>query len=155
MFGIAFAYDSSIRNVCSGSEFAIDLMRESARAFNITDMVVVDTDNLNPFLGDASINSFLCKGYEFLPEKYNDWTKVVIEAELKLINESKKYTMLKHFKHPKEPVLYIVGSDSQGLSSNNLSIGSTFVSIEQPGSTSMWSVSALMIVLHDRYLKRM
>lgn len=154
MIGIAFTYDSSLRNVCSGSGFAIDMMRGCARAFGMTDMIICDYDRLIPPLGDSSINSCLCDELNQLQEKYQDWTKVVLDLESNLIRKSKPYELLHDFQHPAEPVLYIVGSDALGFTDEERDVGDYFVAIDQPGTTQLWSVAALSIALYDRYIKR-
>jgi tRNA(Leu) C34 or U34 (ribose-2'-O)-methylase TrmL len=70
----------------------------------------------------------------------------------------KEYVFLHHFKHPADNVMYIFGSDFDGLPANlKIRENDKIVTIMTPGHLGsehpMWQIEVAIVVLYDRWLK--
>ena len=110
----------------------------TAKAFGIKNVILVDVEKTQPFIGDAEIDFEVYPNLDAVYRAYPDEKYVYIEKGGK---------PLKEFEHPKE-ALYVLGGDYSGMV---IPKGATVVSIDS--KISLYAEIAAGIVLHDRQVK--
>lgn len=110
----------------------------TAKAFGVKNIIMVDVEKTQPFIGDAEINFEVYPNLNAVYRAYPNEKYVYIEQGGE---------PLVRFKHPQE-ALYILGGDYSGMV---IPAGATIVSIDS--KITLYAEIAAGIVLHDRQVK--
>ena len=153
MIGVVIHLEDRWNYVQSDRDIEImQMYHESAKAFNVNLFIVIDkTTEGNVYRFPVDITCEVYKTLKEALEKYSDYTKLYFEQARAISGE---YTSLDNLVHPKDNVLYIFGGDERGLQLADvvLSGNDKIVSVDFT-SFVLWSITAITIVLYDRYWK--
>lgn len=158
MIGILFYFEEENKSVYSGNDNGFHLWRESAKCLSCDWYGMIDLTQSKVGQKFKNLDEEVGYGYYLsLFEAINanpNMNFIFLETPETLNSLAVAYTHLNEFVHPQQNVIYVVGPDSIGFL-NSDKISSNLINwVSIPAMRySLWSFTAAIICLYDRFQK--
>lgn len=141
---VVYHFEPSHISACSGVQGALDLVRETTKAFGCTGLGIIDAWGLNPPIGDAEMDNHvfnsLCEAEMF----YEEYVRIWVEAEKSIPAECAR-VWDDDFQHPRGDTAYFFGADSAFLP-----LDCSKIIVTLPTLCAPWSVGVMAVILRER-----
>lgn len=104
MIGLMIHWDVAevIARSQKANEKILKMYSHTAKAFDVTELIIIDKEEAAPLLGDTEIKTTYYENIDAALKNYNDCEIIYIDPDGANTYE---------YDHPKDNVVYIVGSD--------------------------------------------